>query len=88
VSLPGEGGDVSLPGEGPHAVGIDRKANRRQAPTAWRVIFAGRFGGAPLAGIDRKANRRQAADRLAVHLGIWFGGRGVSLPGYGSEAAA
>ena len=32
-------GDMSLPGEGPHAVGIDRKANGARSPTAWRLPF-------------------------------------------------
>jgi hypothetical protein len=30
---------MSFPGEGPHAVGIDRNSNRRQPPTAWQLRF-------------------------------------------------
>jgi hypothetical protein len=42
MRFPGEGGDVSLPGEGPHEVGIDRKSNGAKAPTAWRMRLAER----------------------------------------------
>ncbi len=57
---------MSFPGEGPHAVGIDRKANRRQAPTARRLICPAGSEVPHIVGIDRKANPRQAADALAV----------------------
>jgi hypothetical protein len=68
VSFPGEGGDVSLPGEGPHAMGIDRKANRRRAPTTRPFICTDGSEVPHAVGIDRKANRRQATDASAAEL--------------------
>ena len=56
MSFPGERGDVNLPGEGPHDVGIDGKVNRRRAPTAWPLVGTDGSEAPHEVGIDRKAN--------------------------------
>ena len=75
MRLPGEGGDVSLPGEEPHEVGIDRKANRRRAPTAWRFSCNNRFGGAHLWGSTAS---RTAAGPLEAWRWIFLVGSEVA----------
>jgi hypothetical protein len=55
MRLPGEGGDMRLPGEGPHEVGIDRKPNGARRRCSGGSACSTVHEAAHAVGIDRKA---------------------------------
>ena len=78
MRLPREGGDMRLPGEGPHDVGIDRKSNGARRRCCGGSVRSTLHEAPHELGIDRKANRRLAAGDSAVHSHRPFGGAGVT----------
>src|SRR5690606_10179363 len=66
-----------LPGRGAPLAGIDRKANRRQLPTAWRFLLHDWFGGS---GVSFPGEGPRSTYR--------FGGSGVSAAGVKQKGEA
>jgi hypothetical protein len=56
MRLPREGGDMRLPGEGPHEVGIDRKSNGARRRCCGGSVRSTLHEAPHEVGIDRKSN--------------------------------